>query len=1192
MNVSLPEFKTGYGGAEASPQSIANSQALVRGLQLKANAGNADIVYVGGASVSIVTGYELSAGDVLLLEIDDPSKVYVVADPSQNQQQTVTYNSGAANETFKLSLGGETTTALAYDAAAATVETAFELLSSVGAGNGTVTGSGGGPWTVEFTGDLAGVDQSLITASDVGVDEIQTMTYSGNASTDTYTLTWDAKETTALNIDDSNATILAALVALTGIESGDVVLSGGPAPGTPVIVTFGGNLDLTDIGAITGVGGTDEIQTVTLASTQAGDSFYITYAGQTTTDIAYDAAAATVQSALEVLSNVTAGDILVTGSAGGPWTLTFDQLLANTDVAEVTGDAGRDEVQTLTLSGTIAGDTFDITYAAATTTPIPYDASAATVEAALEVLGGISAGDVVVSGSAGGPYTLSFDATLGFTDLSEVTAITGTHEVQTLTLSGTIAGDTFAITWGGETTTDIPYDAAAATVQSALEVFSGIDTDDCVVSGSAGGPYTLTFGELLGYAAQAEVTAVGGTDEIQTITLGSTIAGDSFYITYAGQTTTDIAYDAAAATVQSALEVLSNVTAGDILVTGSAGGPWTLTFDQLLANTDVAEVTGDAGTDEIQTITLGSTVSGDTFDITYSGQTTTMIAYDAAAVTVQSALEVLSNVTAGDVVVTGAAGGPYTLTFDALLGFTDLSEVTGTAGTNEIQSVTIDADAAGGTYTLTWGGNTTGTIAYDASTTVVKDALEALAGITVGDLTVTGTAPAWTVEFGVNLKQQPVTPITGSGALLSGRTVNITETVTGVVAVDEVQTVSIPSDTTGGSFTLTYDGQTTGNIQFDDTFGTLDGLLEALSNIGAGDVVVSGGPGPDTDWVVTFETALAGTDVDLMTADGAGLTGSDVTVIETQSGGGGNNEIQTVSIPATVTGGTFTLTYNGQTTTAIGYDAAAGVVQAALIALTNIGPSDMSVSGTAPEWVCEFQGNLADTEVVQMSGNGTNLSGKTVTVTETIKGVTAVNETQTINIPSDSVSGSFTLSFNGQGPTGAITYDDVAADIKTALELLSNINTVAVTGGAGPGTDWVVEFQGTNAATDVALMTADSTLLLGGTPVIIEETAGNAATFTPATSTPGNAATFTPATPTPGNEATVTPATSTEGHTATITPATSVAGHAATFTPATTVVGNELTINVVETQKGVTKTVTVVEAQESSKESKYSWIGQ
>ena len=1190
MSTSHNEIKTGYGGADAVAASIGNSQSLAHGLTIKAAAGNSDIVYVGKASVSVAAGFELSAGNELFVAINDPSKIYVVADPSQNEQQIVTYNSGAANETFKLSFEGQTTAGLAYDAAAATVETAFEGLSTVGAGNGTITGSAGGPWTIEFTGDLEKADQELVVASDVGADEIQTITYSGDIATDTYTLTWDAKETTVLQEDSDNAAILAALLALDGLESGDVVLSGGPAPGTPVIVTFGGSLDLTDISAITGVGGTDEVQTITISGTIAGDVFEITYSGQTTIPLSVTATETAVQAGLVGLSNITSGDVLVTGSPGGPYTLTFDQLLANSDLTEITCVGGTHEIQTLTLGSTQAGDTFNITWGAETTTDIPYDAAASTVQSALEVFAGVDTDDIVVTGAAGGPYTLTFGELLGYTDNAEITAIAGTHEIQTLTLSGTIASDTFAITWGAETTTDIPYDAAASTVQSALEVFAGVDTNDIVVTGAAGGPYTLTFGELLDYTDNAEITAVGGTDEIQTVTLASTQAGDSFYIIYDGQTTTDIAYDADASTVQAALTVLSNVTDGDILVTGSAGGPWTLTFDQLLKNTDVSEVTGDAGRNEIQTVTLAGTQAGNSFYVTYDGQTTTDIAYDAASGTVQGILEALSNVTAGDILVTGSPGGPWTLTFDQLLGFADISEVTGSAGTNEVQSVTLDTDITGGTFTLTWDSNTTSNIDYDASSTVVKDALEALAGIAVNDLTVTGSAGGpWDIEFGVNLEHQPITPITSSGALLAGRDVTITETLMGVTAVDEKQTVSIPDDSTAGSFTLTYDGQTTGPITFDDTAADMETALELLSNINA--VTVTGGDGPSVDWVVEFLGTLTGTDVDLMTGNGDSLTGEDVTVVETQAGGGGQNEIQTVSIPGTITGGTFTLTYNGQTTVAIAYDASTGTVQATLIALTNIGPSDMVVTGAAPSWICEFQGNLADTEVVLMGGDGTNLAGKTITITETLKGVTAVDEKQTISIPNDSVAGSFTLTYDGQTTT-AITFDDTAADIATALEVLGNIDAVTVTGGDGPSSDWTVEFLGSLAGTDVDLMTADSALLLGGTPVIVEETLGHTATFTPATGTGGHAATFTPATTTPGNEATVTPATDTEGHAATAVPATITPGNAATVTPATTVPGNELTISVVETQKGVTKTVTVVESQSASAESKYSWLGQ
>lgn len=88
---------------------------------------------------------------------------------SDNEIQTVTITGGPIGGTFTLSWGGYTTAGIAYNAAAATVETAFEGLASVGAGNGTVTGANGGPYTVEFTGTLAGSNQALITASGAGL---------------------------------------------------------------------------------------------------------------------------------------------------------------------------------------------------------------------------------------------------------------------------------------------------------------------------------------------------------------------------------------------------------------------------------------------------------------------------------------------------------------------------------------------------------------------------------------------------------------------------------------------------------------------------------------------------------------------------------------------------------------------------------------------------------------------------------------------------------------------------------------------------------------------------------------------------------------------------------------------------------------------------------------------------------------
>lgn len=90
---------------------------------------------------------------------------------------------------------------------------------------------------------------------------------------------------------------------------------------------------------------------------------------------------------------------------------------------------------------------------------------------------------------------------------------------------------------------------------------------------------------------------------------------------------------------------------------------------------------------------------------------------------------------------------------------------------------------------------------------------------------------------------------------------------------DEVQTVTITGTPTGGTFTLTYAGQTTSAIAYNAANSVVQTALRALSNIGASGVTVTGGPGPGTPWVVTFTGPLASQDVATMTASAAGLTG-------------------------------------------------------------------------------------------------------------------------------------------------------------------------------------------------------------------------------------------------------------------------------------------------------------------------------
>jgi len=103
-----------------------------------------------------------------------------------------------------------------------------------------------------------------------------------------------------------------------------------------------------------------------------------------------------------------------------------------------------------------------------------------------------------------------------------------TNEVQTATVGGTPTGGTFTLGYRGAVTAAIAYNAAAATVQAALEALRTIGTGNVTVSGSAGGPYTITFvGALAGVNAvlikRVNNSLTGGTTP--DVTIAQTTAG-------------------------------------------------------------------------------------------------------------------------------------------------------------------------------------------------------------------------------------------------------------------------------------------------------------------------------------------------------------------------------------------------------------------------------------------------------------------------------------------------------------------------------------------------------------------------------------------------------------------------------------------------------------------------------------------
>lgn len=187
---------------------------------------------------------------------------------------------------------------------------------------------------------------------------------------------------------------------------------------------------------------------------------------------------------------------------------------------------------------------------------------------------------------------------------------------------------------------------------------------------------------------------------------------------------------------------------------------------------------------------------------------------------------------------------------------------------------------------------------------------------------------------------------------------------TDAVPIEEVHTFY--TNATSGTFTLTFDGQTTAAINYNASSLDVANALENLSNITS--VYVTGNGIASDPWVVRFFDPYVAPAP--FTQNDSGLTGGTLTYNQTLAGGGG---------------GTFTLTLDGQTTGTISWDADAATVTTALEALSNV--TDVTVTGTGistDPWVVEFVDPGAQ-DVPLMSGDPGNLNGS-VYISETQSG--------------------------------------------------------------------------------------------------------------------------------------------------------------------------------------------------------------
>lgn len=92
----------------------------------------------------------------------------------------------------------------------------------------------------------------------------------------------------------------------------------------------------------------------------------------------------------------------------------------------------------------------------------------------------------------------------------------------------------------------------------------------------------------------------------------------------------------------------------------------------------------------------------------------------------------------------------------------------------------------------------------------------------------------------------------------------------------------------------------------------------------------------------------------------------------------GKNEVVTLTEGTAMTAGTYTLTFGGQTTAALDYDATAAEVQAALEALSSIGTGNVSVTGgpiSSAVMTITFQNDLGYQNVGAVTSDQTSLTG-------------------------------------------------------------------------------------------------------------------------------------------------------------------------------------------------------------------------
>ncbi len=201
------------------------------------------------------------------------------------------------------------------------------------------------------------------------------------------------------------------------------------------------------------------------------------------------------------------------------------------------------------------------------------------------------------------------------------------------------------------------------------------------------------------------------------------------------------------------------------------------------------------------------------------------------------------------------------------LGSCSAQQIGYTGPSNERQLLRYDLPpgAYSGSFTVSFGGQTTAPISALATRSEVTEAIEGLPGL-AGNVAISGAQGGWLVNF--------------TGALAGTDVARLTGTVTD----NPSQSVAVSGE--GGTFSLSFEGHSTASLPFDASAEEIQEALRAIPAIGLGNlfpgnvfVTATGTKGDTRSFQVTFAEELAGTQPTLTASSSLTGAGAGVVVI-------------------------------------------------------------------------------------------------------------------------------------------------------------------------------------------------------------------------------------------------------------------------------------------------------------------------